>query len=140
MSTVAGSASAGDFDFHVRTMLEANADPTMIARCWANLHSNAVKYSLPSQVHAIEVGGYGKEGMSVYFVKDRGVGFDQRYAGKLFGMFERLHDQKDFAGNGVGLAIVKRIVARHGGRVWAEGEVGAGSTFHFSLPDAAVAM
>ncbi len=138
-STVAGPDAAGDFDFRVGTMPEADADPTMIARVWANLLSNAVKYSLPSPVHAIEVGGYGKEGMSVYFVKDRGVGFDQRYAGKLFGMFERLHDQKDFAGNGVGLAIVKRIVARHGGRVWAEGEVGAGATFHFSLPDAAVA-
>jgi signal transduction histidine kinase len=135
-STVAGPDTADDFNFCIGVLPEAEADSAMIARVWANLLSNAIKYSLPSPVHAIEVGGYVKEGMSTYFVKDQGVGFDQRYAGKLFGMFERLHDQKDFSGNGVGLAIVKRIVARHGGRAWAEGEVGLGATFYFSLPGA----
>ncbi|MFZ4617033.1 MAG: sensor histidine kinase [Rectinemataceae bacterium] len=137
LSTVAGPDTAGDFDILVGVLPEVDADSAMIARVWANLLSNAIKYSLPSPVHAIEIGGYANEGMTTYFIKDRGVGFDQRYAGKLFGMFERLHDQKDFSGNGVGLAIVKRIVARHGGRVWAEGEVGAGATFYFSLPSPA---
>ena len=101
---------------------------------WINLLSNAVKYSIPSPTHWISVGGDLRDGMNVYFVRDRGVGFDPRYSEKLFGMFQRLHDQRDFPGNGVGLAIVQRIVSRHGGKVWAEGSPGQGAVFYFSLP------
>jgi signal transduction histidine kinase len=125
---------ASDFRFIVGGLPEAQADRSMMERVWANLLSNAIKYSLPSPIHEIEVGGFEDAGMRVYFVRDRGVGFDPLYADKLFGMFQRLHDQRDFAGNGVGLAIVQRIVHRHGGRVWAQGRPGEGATFYFSLP------
>jgi light-regulated signal transduction histidine kinase (bacteriophytochrome) len=115
-------------------MPDATADPALMERVWINLLSNAVKYSLPSARHAIEASGEDRDGVSVYSVRDYGVGFDQRNAGKLFRIFQRLHDVGEFEGTGLGLAIVKRIVSRHGGEVWAEGRPGEGSTFYFSLP------
>jgi len=126
--------ACGDFDFRVGDLPEASADRVLIERVWSNLLSNAVKYSLPSPLHLIEVEGRAEGGMLSYWVKDRGVGFDDRYKEKLFGVFQRLHDKKDFEGNGVGLAIVERVISRHGGKVWAEGRLGEGATFFFSLP------
>ncbi len=131
---VAGPEVASDFDFRVGNLPDAYVDAPMIERVWANLLSNALKYSVPSPRHSIEVGGRAEDGVSVYYVRDRGVGFDPRYADKLFGMFNRLHGEVEFPGNGVGLAMVKKIVARHGGKVWAEGRLGEGSTFYFSIP------
>jgi len=125
---------AAGFDFVVGELPEADADAPLIERVWGNYLSNAVKYSIPSLTHRIEAGGREEGGMNVYSVKDFGVGFDQLFAHKLFGMFQRLHDAKDFEGNGIGLAIVQRIIAKHGGKVWAEGRPGAGATFYFSLP------
>jgi signal transduction histidine kinase len=122
------------FDFSVGELPEAQADGPMIERVWANLLSNSIKYSIPAAVHRIEVGGRAEEGRNVYFVRDYGVGFDQKYADKLFVMFQRLHGEGEFEGNGIGLAIVQRIISRHGGDVWAEGSLGKGATFFFSLP------
>ena len=110
------------------------ADPNLLRQVWANLLSNAIKFTRPRAVARIEVGG-SREGAGVaYFVKDNGTGFDPAYQHKLFGVFERLHGVGEFEGSGIGLAIVARIVTRHGGRVWAQGAPDQGATFHFTLP------
>jgi len=101
---------------------------------WINLIGNAIKYTLPKAARKIEVCGSRVKNKVVYYVKDTGVGFDQDYADKLFIVFQRLHLESEFEGDGVGLAIVKRIITRHHGQVWAEGQVDQGATFYFSLP------
>jgi len=106
----------------------------MLQRVWTNLIDNAVKFTGPKPEAIIEVGGRIEESEAVYFVKDNGVGFDMQYVDKLFGVFQRLHGPAEFPGTGIGLAIVKRIVARHGGRVWAEGKLNDGAKFCFALP------
>lgn len=109
-------------------------DPMLLKQVWTNLISNAVKYSGKSAAPRVEVVGERIDGECVYRVVDNGAGFDMRYADKLFGVFQRLHRADEFPGTGVGLAIVQRIVVRHGGRVWAEGKINEGATFHFALP------
>jgi signal transduction histidine kinase len=110
------------------------ADAALIRQVWRNLIGNAIKYSSRRADPRIEIGGNVESGERIYWVKDNGAGFDMRYYDKLFGVFQRLHGAREFGGTGVGLAIVHRIVTRHGGRVWAQGEVDAGATFYFSLP------
>lgn len=109
-------------------------DAFLLKQVWVNMLSNAVKYSRRSNPPVIEIGSGSSEAEVIYYVKDNGVGFDMRYANKLFGVFQRLHRQEDYEGTGVGLAIIQRIIHRHGGRVWAESSPGAGATFYFSLP------
>jgi light-regulated signal transduction histidine kinase (bacteriophytochrome) len=119
----------------------ARGDRAMIRQVLDNLLGNAFKYSATRPEAVIEVSGSAGPAENAYCVRDNGVGFDMRLASKLFGMFERLHSAAEFEGTGIGLAIVKRIVERHGGRVWAEAKVGEGAAFHFVLPsgqDAAV--
>lgn len=99
-----------------------------------NLITNAIKYSSKLDHPKVEIGSLEEAESIIYFVRDNGVGFNMNFAYKLFNVFQRLHKMNDFEGTGVGLAIVKRIIQKHGGRVWAEGSVGAGATFYFSLP------
>jgi signal transduction histidine kinase len=113
---------------------EAYADPTYLRQVWANLIANAIKFSSKEMKPSIKICGRTENGFNVYYVKDNGVGFNPEYAHKLFGVFQRLHKSDDFEGTGVGLAIVQRIIHRHGGKVWAEGEEGKGAIFYFSLP------
>ncbi len=132
---VAGDSLAqAKVDFRLGELPEAVGATSLVRQVWVNLLSNALKFSSNREHPTIEVGGTVEGGFAVYHVRDRGVGFDQMYADKLFGVFQRLHGVKEFEGTGIGLALVKRIVTRHGGRVWAEGGLGKGATFHFSLP------
>jgi PAS domain S-box-containing protein len=120
--------------FNVGELPLANADATYLKQVWINLISNAVKFSSEKRKPRITVGGYTDDGNNIYYIADNGVGFNQEYAHKLFGVFQRLHKSDEFEGTGVGLAIVQRIIQRHGGKVWAEGKEGKGATFYFSLP------
>lgn len=112
----------------------AAGDETLLRQVWANLLANAFKYSMKSAVKKIAIRGEQGPAECQYHIRDWGAGFDPSQSGKLFGVFQRLHSASEFAGTGVGLATVKRIISRHGGRVWAEGKPGEGATFHFSIP------
>ncbi|MCM2316956.1 MAG: ATP-binding protein, partial [Thermoanaerobaculia bacterium] len=137
--TTAAGLTQGSPPSPVRVAIDelppATCDLTLIRQVWRHLLDNAVKFSRMRTDATVEVGFRREGGRTIYFVRDDGVGFDMKYADKLFGVFQRLHTQTDFEGTGVGLAMVRRIVHRHGGEVWAEGEVGRGATFYFSLPD-----
>ncbi len=131
---VPDSASISRISFSVGDLPVATGDPELLSRVWENLLSNAVKFSAGREKPEIHVEGSVEGGEATYCVRDNGVGFDMKYVDKLFGVFHRLHGQHEFEGTGVGLALVRRFLLRHGGRVWAEGELGRGATFSFSLP------
>ncbi len=130
---VPGAARAG-CDFTVGALPDAMGDAAMMHQVWTNLLANAVKFTRPVSQPRIAIDGRVEGSEVVYTVSDNGVGFDMTYAGKLFGVFQRLHPAREFEGTGVGLALVQRIVHRHGGRVWADGAVGKGAAFSFALP------
>ena len=113
----------------------AQGDAAMLSHVWANLISNAIKYTRLKPAAEIEIAGRADDNNGItYCVKDNGAGFDMRYGHKLFRVFQRLHAETEFEGTGIGLALVQRIVQRHGGRVWAEGRINEGAAFYFSLP------
>ncbi|HUY13659.1 MAG TPA: ATP-binding protein [Terriglobia bacterium] len=124
-----------DVTWEIGTLPGVYADPGLLGSVLTNLLSNALKFTRACQESIIEIGGRQENGMVTIFVKDNGAGFDMAYADKLFQVFHRLHREDEFEGTGVGLATVRRIIERHEGRVWAEGAVGKGATFYFSLPD-----
>ena len=119
----------------IASLPNAWGDRALLKQVWLNLLANAVKYSSKAPQPRISVGGRIDGDECVYHVRDNGVGFDMRYSDKLFGVFQRLHGPEQFPGTGVGLAIVKRVVVKHGGRVWAESKLGEGASFFFSLPN-----
>ena len=122
-----------DIEFHIGKLLPAQADTITIRHVWQNLISNAIKYSGGKDKAVIEIGSDIQGNEIIYHIKDNGAGFDMRYAGKLFGVFQRLHSDEEFEGTGVGLALAHRIIVKHGGRVWAEGQVDKGAIFFFTL-------
>jgi light-regulated signal transduction histidine kinase (bacteriophytochrome) len=121
-------------DFRAGPLPRVRGDAPTLRQVFVNLIENAVKFTGKKDTAVIEIGCVSGERENEFYVKDNGVGFDMKYAGKLFGVFQRLHSVSEFEGTGVGLAIVGRIISRHGGRVWAESKPGEGAVFHFTLP------
>ena len=117
----------------IQPLPHINADTQTLRQVWVNLISNAIKYSRNKESPHIEIGSFSRNGQIVFFVKDNGVGFDKQYGHKLFKVFQRLHSDNEFEGTGIGLALVEKIVSKHGGKVWADAELNYGATFYFSL-------
>ena len=118
----------------INSLPPAYADYNLVHQVWINIISNAIKYSSKKEKPEIEIGSTTSNQQTAYFVKDNGAGFDMKYAGKLFGVFQRLHGVSEFPGTGVGLAIVFRIITKHGGKIWAEAKLNEGAVFYFTLP------
>ena len=123
-----------NIDFTVNNLPRTMGDRALLTQVLTNLIGNAIKFTREKENAHIEVGFKEDKYNNIYFVKDNGAGFDMKYYDKLFGLFQRLHSQEEFEGTGVGLSIVQRIISRHGGRVWGEGEVGKGATIYLSIP------
>jgi signal transduction histidine kinase len=132
-----GADSTGrNIEWQISQLSDADCDPALMKQVFMNLISNAVKYTRKRERAMIRVVETEKDGERIICIGDNGAGFDMRYAGKLFGVFQRLHKARDFEGTGVGLAIVQRIIRKHGGRIWAEAEEDRGATFYFTLKSA----
>ncbi len=121
-------------DLQINHIPPGTGTRSLIKQVLVNILSNAIKFTRAREAPLVEVGGYGSESENVYYIRDNGVGFDMQYHDKLFGVFQRLHSADEYEGTGIGLALVQRIINRHGGRVWAEGKVAEGACFYFSLP------
>ena len=123
-----------NIEWKIGDLPDVHGDTNMLRLAVVNLIANATKYTEPNSIAKIEIGCTEEPGEFIFFVKDNGVGFDMKYVDKLFGVFQRLHQDDEFEGTGIGLANVRRIISRHGGRTWAEGEVGQGAVFYFTIP------
>jgi PAS domain S-box-containing protein len=124
----------GEIEWVVQSLPMIKGDINTMRQVWVNLISNAIKYSGKKENQRIEIGSFIHEGQVAFFIKDNGVGFDEKYKDKLFKVFQRLHSIDEFEGTGVGLALIEKIISKHGGKVWATGEVDKGAVFYFSLP------
>jgi PAS domain S-box-containing protein len=121
-------------DWNIHSLPPVKGDFNTLRQVWINLLSNAVKYSGNKEYPQVEIGSFTENGQTIFFVKDNGVGFDNKYKDKLFRVFQRLHSYDEFEGTGVGLALVEKIISKHGGKVWADAVINEGATFYFSLP------
>ena len=127
-----------ELQFTLRPLPFIKGELAMLRQVWTNLLSNAIKFTKGREVAQIEIGAETGAEERIYYIKDNGAGFDMRFVGKLFGVFQRLHTDQEFPGTGVGLAIVQRVIARHGGRAWAEGKINEGATIYFAIPKAKI--
>lgn len=127
-----------EVDFRIAPAVGARCDPSLLRIALENLMGNAWKFTSKLKSACIEFGSCNNEGATVFFIRDNGAGFDMKFADRLFKVFQRLHDQSEFEGTGIGLALVQRIIRRHSGRIWAEGEPDAGACFYFTLEEAGV--
>jgi PAS domain S-box-containing protein len=132
---LAGETDGRKIEWEIHPLPDARGDRSMLKQVWVNLLSNSVKYTRPRDVAKIKIGCSTRNGELEFRVEDNGAGFDMKYVEKLFGVFQRLHRAEEFEGTGVGLANVRRIVTRHGGRTWAQSKIDEGSTFYFTLPE-----
>ncbi len=133
MTELPGEATSRNIEWQIDPLPEMDCDPGLVKLVFSNLLANAVKFTRLQQHAMIDVGAREMNGTTTFYVRDNGVGFDPRYADKLFGAFQRLHREEQFEGTGVGLATVQRVIHRHGGKVWAESEPDCGATFFFTL-------
>jgi len=133
LQELAPECSGRSIEWHIRDLFSTQCDPGLMKQVFVNLLSNALKYTRPRDPAVVEVGQTTGKDEPVVFIRDNGVGFDMQHAGKLFGVFQRLHKARDFEGTGVGLATVERIIRKHGGRVWAEAEPDRGAMFCFTV-------
>ncbi len=133
VATLQPESAGRQVEWAISDLPAVECDPVLVRQVWQNLLSNALKFTRPRARAVIEIGHQGENGQTVFMVRDNGIGFNMKYVGKLFGVFQRLHRAEDFEGTGIGLATVQRIVHKHGGRVWAEAEPDKGAAFYFTL-------
>jgi len=135
LKTFSDELAGRNIEINITNLPVTRGDESLISQVWVNLISNAFKYSRSKRKAIIDIGGKIENDKTIFYIKDNGAGFDMKYADKLFGVFQRLHKARDFEGIGIGLANVNRIIMRHGGKCWAESELGNGATFFFSIPN-----
>jgi light-regulated signal transduction histidine kinase (bacteriophytochrome) len=135
LKTFSDEMAGRNIEINISEVSDTLGDDRLISQVWVNLISNALKYTRNKEKTVIGIGSKMENGKTTFYIRDNGVGFDMKYADKLFGVFQRLHKSRDFEGIGIGLANVNRIITRHGGKCWAEGEINKGATFFFNLPD-----